>query len=304
MKQPLLAALAIAILPGFILPAAHATPQSTPAPAPSPGEIVAAAPAAEWQEIAADDLLLMMLANGRSIVIQLNPDFSRTHVANMRALARAHWWDGTSVYRVQDNYVSQWGDRTEKKPLPPGLQPTTEDYSLPAKGVAITRMPSRDAYAPVTGFWKGWPVAGDGKSAWLPHCYGMVGVGRNLSPDAGTGAELYAVIGHAPRHLDRNIALVGRVVEGMDALSALPRGTEGLGVYGPAQEPTGITSVRLASELPAADRPHFVQLDTAGPSFLRYAAARANRKDAFFNIPAGGADICNIPVPVKRSAPQ
>jgi hypothetical protein len=64
---------------------------------------------------------------------------------------------------------------------------------------------SPDAYAPSAGFADGWPVGFDGQAgtANLAHCYAMVGVGRNLSPDTGTGGELYAVIGHAPRHLDQ-----------------------------------------------------------------------------------------------------
>jgi hypothetical protein len=132
------------------------------------------------------------------------------------------------------------------------------------------------------------------------HCYGSVGVGRGLSPDAGTGAELYTVIGHAPRHLDRNIAVVGRVIEGVEHLSTLPRGTEALGFYATPGERTGIVSIRLASELPAAEQPHFEYLSTDSTSFARYASARANRKDEFFIVPAGGADVCNIPVPVRR----
>ena len=75
----------------------------------------------------------------------------------------------------------------------------------------------------------------------------MVGVGRNYSPDTGSGAELYTVIGHAPRHLDRNIALVGRVIEGMEHLSTLPRGTGDLGFYKTAPERTPIRAISSQS---------------------------------------------------------
>ena len=133
---------------------------------------------------------------------------------------------------------------------------------------------------------------------WPVHCYGMVGVGRNLSPDTGSGAELYTVIGHAPRHLDRNIAVVGRVIEGIEHLSSLPRGTEALGFYKTAEERVPIQSVRLGNEV--AGLPAYEYLSTESESFARYADARANRRDAFFIRPAGGADVCNIPVPVRR----
>ena len=111
--------------------------------------------------------------------------------------------------------------------------------------------------------------------AWLTHCYGMVGVGRNMSPDTGSGAELYAVIGHAPRHLDRNIALVGRVISGIEYLSSLPRGTGALGFYETEAERVPIASIRLANTLPAAEQPKFEYLSTESASFARYADARA-----------------------------
>jgi peptidylprolyl isomerase len=129
----------------------------------------------------------------------------------------------------------------------------------------------------------------------------MVGVGRDMAPDTGMGGELYAVIGHAPRHLDRNIALVGRVVEGIEQLSALPRGTETLGFYKTGTVARMIRSVRLASALPAAERPRFQVMRTGSASFGAYVRARANRRDAFFNVPAGGVDLCNAPVPVRRT---
>lgn len=320
-------------------------PQPAPAPAPAPvvsrrpagqtpAEIVAAAPAAAWRRMAAADLLVMELApdsagKPRRIVIQLLPaPFSTGHVANVRALARAHWWDGTSINRVQDDYVAQWGDASERKPLPPGLEKVAQaDYVAdlgPARvdGAAlragggeaafigrVTTL-ARDPYADVTMIWRGWPVASGVRGAaadprrtiaWPVHCYGMVGVGRDMAPDTGTGAELYAVIGHAPRHLDRNIALIGRVIEGIDHLSSLPRGTQPLGFYATAAERVPIVSVRLASELPAAQQPQFEYLATDSASFARYADARANRQDAFFIAPAGGADVCNVTVPIRRA---
>ena len=164
----------------------------------------------------------------------------------------------------------------------------------------------KDSYAPWVQFWDGWPIgaefAGANPPFWPIHCYGMVGVGRNLSPDAGTGAELYTVIGHAPRHLDRNIALVGRIIEGIDHLSSLPRGKGTLGFYEDESRRTPILTVRIASDLPEEDRPQFEYLDTGSKTFASYANSRANRRDPFFNVPAGGADICNIPVPVRRVA--
>lgn len=180
------------------------------------------------------------------------------------------------------------------------LRLQTGDTSRPAG----QRGTNRDAYARDTIVFNGWPLGVDqsANTSWPTHCYGMVGVGRNLSPDTGSGAELYTVIGHAPRHLDRNIALVGRVIEGMEHLSSLPRGKGALGFYAPDEvhKRTPILTVRVASDLAPADQPKFEYLNTEGETFARYAEARANRRDPFFNVPAGGADICNIPVPIRR----
>jgi peptidylprolyl isomerase len=290
----------------------------------------------------------------RRVIIQLMPaPFSQGWVGNIRKLAAAKWWDGTSINRVQDNYVVQWGDATEKKPLPEGLVTVGEgEYRVPLASVpaeffrggcatltkrwsadgesyriippkhvradANTLMTAgcapRDAYSLVTANTKGFPFAYGSREmpladaifeqkltydVWPVHCYGMVGVGRNMSPDTGTGAELYTVIGHAPRHLDRNIALVGRVIEGMEHLSSLPRGTGALGFYESAKERVPIRSVRIGAA--AKDLPAFEYLNSDSDSFARYAEARANRRDPFFIRPAGGADICNIPVPVRRA---
>ena len=290
---------------------------------PSPGEIVAAAPASEWRAIAPEDLLVMTLApdargEPREVVIQLMPPpFSQGWIDNIRTLSRAHWYDGISVVRVQDNYVAQWGDPNHDtpeatgpaKPLPGGLKVMGEgDYEAdnPRENLLRTIVTaddgwgSKDAYANHVGHSGGWPIGYSEVSWWPVHCYGMVGVGRSYSPDTGTGAELYTVIGHAPRHLDRNIALVGRIVEGMEHLSSLPRGTGDLGFYLSEEERVPILSIRVASDLAEGERPRFEYLSTEGDTFAAYAEARANRRDPFFIHPAGGADICNIPVPVRR----
>jgi peptidylprolyl isomerase len=261
------------------------------------------------------------------VVIQLMPaPFSQGWVGNIRKLAAAKFWDGTAVNRVQDNYVVQWGDpdaedKVKAKKLPEGLAVMPESeyvatdtslFSIPTLIVDHARFLLADPYwrgGGGYGFANGIPVALDTvrlsglpdpnpPQAWPVHCYGMVGVGRDMPPNTGTGAELYTVIGHAPRHLDRNIALVGRVIEGIEHLSSLPRGTGPLGFYEKPKERTKIRSIRIGSEV--KDLAAYEYLSTESASFARYADARANRRDAFFIRPAGGADICNIPVPVRR----
>jgi peptidylprolyl isomerase len=209
------------------------------------------------------------------------------------------------VYRVQDNYVAQWGRNDSDKPWPAGVVPKPPpEYTRSLKGLSVKPLGFADAYAPGAGFVDGWPVAYSVKAGWadLAHCYASVGVGRDLSPDTGTGGELYAVIGHAPRHLDRNIALVGRVIDGIDKLSSLPRGTEALGFYKDKSLYVPITALRLASQMPATERPSYEYMDTKSASFAQYLKVRANRHDAFYIRPAGGVDLCNVQVPVRKKS--
>lgn len=277
-------------------------PEPASLPPPTAAQIAEAAPGSAWTAIADDDVMLIDFADGRRTAIWLASAFAPVHIANIRMIARAGWWSDATVYRVQDNYVTQWGDATETKKPPAGIATSPPaEYEWPARASAMTPNPFQDAYATITGFSAdGWPVAGDGTRQWLPHCYGMVGVARNLAPDTGTGTDLYTVIGHAPRHLDRNIAVVGRVIEGMAALSALPRGTGGgLGLYEDAAMRVPITRVTIASDLPPVARPHFEYLKPGSPDFARYLEARANRAPPFFTVPAHAADLCNLPVPVR-----
>jgi peptidylprolyl isomerase len=318
-----LAAVAALLLASCAKPAPGDAPADAPAtpaawrPAPvrgatEPAEIIARSAPSDWRPIDPENLMIMELAGanglaGGRVAIELAPDFAPVHVANMRRYARAGWWNEAAIYRVQDNYVAQWGNNESAVPLPAGIVPRPPaEYERRLAGLAIRPLGYPDSYAPAVGHVNSWPVAYDParRSAWLTHCYATVGVGRDLAPDTGAGGELYAVIGHAPRHLDRNIAVVGRVVEGMGLLTARRRGTGDLGFYRTdhGETPIPIRSVRVAADLPAAERPRFEAMRTDTAAFAAYVTGRANRGGAFFQVPAGGVDLCNVNVPVRRRA--
>ena len=277
---------------------------AAPPKPPTPNDIVASAPATAWKAINPDNLLVIDLKSGGRVIIQLAPAFAPVHVANVKALARSSHWTGATIYRVQDNYVAQWGNNDSDKPWPSGVNPKPPaEYTRALRGLSVTPLGTRDAYAPAAGFAEGWPVAYSLKGGWanLAHCYGSVGVGRGLAPDTGTGGELYAVIGHGPRQLDRNIAVIGRVVEGIEHLSTLPRGTEALGFYKDPAQYVPIASVRIGADMPPAERPHFQVMDTKSRTFARYLQVRSHRFDDFYRRPALGVDVCNVQVPVRRT---
>lgn len=300
------------LIPLFaLLLAAQSSPAlPTPAPAAAPAAPVLPSDAieADWRAIPDDELLVMTLANGRTVVVRLAARFAPEHVANVRTLARAGWWNGESVYRVQENWVAQWGDPSEKKPMAAGVKdvPAAEfeiAKSLVAQGptqLLAQRMARPDSYSTLSGFTAdGWPVAGDGKATWLTHCYGAVGVARDALPSTGSGSELFTPIGQSARRLDRNYTVVGRIIEGMSYLSALPRSDAAMGFYATPGERTGIVSVRLASDIPAAERPTFQYRATDNPRFAAY--VRLREVAAPPTVPTG-ASVCDVPLAVRRVA--
>jgi len=155
---------------------------------------------------------------------------------------------------------------------------------------------SRDSYAESVGFVNGFPVASDGKRMWLAHCYGMLGVSRDLQDDSGNGSGLYIVTGHSPRHLDQNVTLVGRVLEGMHLLSSLPRGTGDLGFYQSAAEYVPILSIKSGS---AVENLKIEVMDTSSSEFTEHVKKRTTRKEEWFLEPTGKIELCNVGVPQR-----
>ncbi|KLJ00344.1 peptidylprolyl isomerase [Luteimonas sp. FCS-9] len=272
-------------------------------------DLLDASTPADWRTPDPQDTLYLDLATGR-VIIELAPDFAPAHVTNIRTLAREGFWNGLTLYRAQDNFVVQFGDIVEDgapgKPIGSARARLPAEFDRPATGLDFHALPDPDGWAAQTGFAAGFPAARDAAAqagrdgrAWLAHCYGTLGAGRDTAPDSSNGTELYVVTGQSPRQLDRNITVVGRVLRGMELLSVLPRGTGPLGFYTDAAQRTPIRAVRLASETPLAERTPLEVLRTDTPLFDAVVESRRNRRDAWYLRPAEHIDLCNITVPVR-----
>ena len=304
------ARLALAVLCCTLMITA-ASAATAPAPAkkkfPSAQEILDAAPASAWRDLDPANTLYLELASGR-VVIELAPQFAPQHVANIRTLAHAHWFDGLAIIRSQDNFVVQWGDpnsgEKNARPLAPAKTHLPAEFSVDAKGLAFHRHPDSDGYAPQVGFVDGFPAGRDPKTgkAWLAHCYGVLGAGRDTAPDSSTGGELYVVTGQAPRQLDLNITTVGRVVKGMELLSVIPRGTGPLGFYEKPEQRVPIKAIRLAADVPQTERTPLQVIRTDTPTWDAAVEARRNRRDDWYVHPAGHIDLCNVPIATRDPA--
>jgi len=305
---PLAVAISLALLPVHLLHAAQpriAAPAEL-APVTTVGDVIKASKPSDWRPLDPNNTLYLDIPAGR-VVLELAPDFAPKHVANIKALVAEHYYDGLAITRAQDNWVVQWGDPDENKPkaILHAQRTLPGEFTVPLKNVKnFTRLPDTDGYAPQVGYSNGFPSARDPQSgtAWLTHCYGTVGVGRDNGSDSGGGTELYAVIGQSPRHLDRDITVVGRVVSGMPLLSTLPRGTGPMGFYDSSEKNVPIKSIRLAADVPPDQRSHLEVMRTDSAAYQAVLEAQRNRGGPWSKVKAGHIDVCNAPIPVREAA--
>ncbi|MEZ5939068.1 MAG: peptidylprolyl isomerase [Hyphomonadaceae bacterium] len=272
---------------------------------PTPSEILDASPDADWRPLDPENTLYMDFPGKGRVIIEMAAQFSPNHVANVRALSREGYFVNGAVTRVQDNFVAQWAQAADP-PRPPkvGKETLPAEFKHPYdSSIEFTRLPDPDTFEDRVGFSGGFPVARDDSDIWVAHCYGTVGVGREEGDDTGGGIELYAIIGQSPRHLDKNLTVLGRVVQGMDILSSLPRGTGEIGFYETPAEYAHYTDIKLAADVPVADQTPLEVLRTDSETFAALVNARRWRKDTFYKRPAGRIGLCNITVPV-RPAPK
>lgn len=281
----------------------------TPEPPRNMADLLAATKPSDWRPLDLENTLYLDLPAGR-VVIELAPAFAPGHVGNVKALAREGYFDGLTILRAQDNYVVQWGDpegedEQKKRPIRKGKATLPAEFDRAAgPDLPFTKLPDGDVYAPEVGLSGDFPAARDPKTGrtWLAHCYGMLGAGRGNDSASGGGTELYVVIGHSPRHLDRNVTLLGRVVLGIELLSTQSRGPGAMGFYEKPEQRTPIRKMRVAADVPPAERQPLEILRTDTPAFTALIDVRRNRREEWFLQPVGRIELCNVPIPVRPIA--
>ncbi len=162
--------------------AAPVAPDMTPAEETSAG----AAMAPEQYLNNPEYMLNLDLSTGGRVVIQLYPNVAPDHVARVKELARAGFYDGVKFHRVIDGFMAQTGDPT-------------------ATGQGGSRLPDLKA-----------------EFNDMPHLRGTVSMARAESPDS---ANSQFFIMFQPRFaLDHRYTVFGRVVSGMQYVDAIQRG--------------------------------------------------------------------------------
>ena len=92
------------------------------------------------------------------------------------------------------------------------------------------------------------------------------------------------------------MTLIGRVIDGVEKLSTLPRGSGPLGFYREEGDKVPIRSLRFGTDYD----PGWQALRTDTATFAALVNARRYRREDWFVDPAGAIGLCNVPLPARR----
>ncbi|WP_105190336.1 peptidylprolyl isomerase [Pseudoalteromonas sp. T1lg48] len=255
----------------------------------SPAEIMAAAEASDWRQVDSNNLMILTLESG-AVYLEVNPLLAPKHVLRLRELAKSGFYKGLSMYRFVEGFVAQGGAGEQETDIAP-LQQEFVSHTKQPLALDI-KVNDNDGYAPRSGFINGFAVGQNeaGTQTWQLHCMGALGMARGNGVDSAT-SEFYVVIGHAPRYLDKNITVFGRVLAGMEHLQRLQR-------PGSKQTPFNpIIDLQFADQLAPEQRPKIRVMRTDSERFQALVAARKSRPEEWFVATPNYIDTCAMAVP-------
>ena len=267
-----------------------------------------------WNPADLENTVYLQLEEG-TVVIELNSTFAPKTVKRFKELLEEQFYRSLSFYRVIDGFVAQGGDESDidgqaaantikaEFEIAWPLKPEDKEEAKDWQPMAWTLVQKEDMFAPYTGFINGFPAARDEKKAgkaWLTHCPGSIAMARNEDPHSGS-TDFYIVIGQAPRYLDRNLTIFGRVIWGMDIVQRIKRGPAlDNGIIQEDLERTWIKRMQLASSLEESEQLDIYVADTNSKGFKAMLKKRRNRSEKFFHHqPPKVLDICQVPIPSR-----
>lgn len=256
-----------------------------------------------WFTPDAKDLVYLQTNTG-VVVIMLSADTAPTHKQRFKDLIKDGFYDGKHFYRVIEGFVAQGGSNEENQPFALASPLKAEFYRSPIPNATVVVEPDA-VHAPSTGFLHGMPVGIDDKNDqfWHAHCPGTVAFARDVAKDTAT-TEFYIVLGQAPRHLDKNMSVIGRVLTGMEHLQQLPRGERDKG--GVISSPTArskIISAHLGDTIPVQEQRYFRIQSATHPDFQQKVANARTLNNAFFHdksLTPRTIDVCYYQTQVKE----
>jgi len=253
--------------------------------------------AAEWRTASAENLLVIDTTKGR-ILVELTPEVAPLHVERVKLLARRGFYDGVPWHRVIDWFMAQTGD-----PLGNGEgQSPYPDLKAEFTFRREATMPFAAVAEPAgarVGFFHSLPIqtqpesafalTADGKvHAWGLYCPGVAGMARDEGND--TANSQFFLMRRAYPALDKRYTIWGMTLSGLDVVRNLKVGDGDNGMVG--AEPDRMTRVRIAADIPEAERPSVQVLATDSPRFRALVEATRSARGADFSV-------CDVVLPVQ-----
>jgi peptidylprolyl isomerase len=247
--------------------------------------------ASDWRTPDPENILVVDTNKGR-IIVELAPEAAPNHVARVRQLAKAHFYDGQTFFRVIDGFMAQTGD-----PKNDGTggsdQPNLAAEFLFRRGPGYA--PAGKAGTVEMGFVGSLPVysqnsalaamTADGRvAAWGAFCPGVLGRARAGDPDSANSQFFFMRQHYAS--LEKTYTAFGATLAGLEAIRAIKVGEP---VAAPQDK---MVTVRVLSEIPEAQRPKIQVMDTRGPAFSALIAKRRAEMGGAFTL-------CDVTLPVQ-----
>jgi len=230
--------------------------------------------------------LLVIDTNRGRIVIEMEARVAPRAVERVSLLARRGTYDGLLFHRVIDKFLAQTGNPNNRDGGGTELPDIKPEFWVPEPESDVTWVRTTgDGREGIIG---SLPVAkgiDPFMPAWVAHCTGLVGMGRQADPRT-ANSEFYITRG-STRGLDHDYTLFGRVLAGQAVVDALAVGE-------PPSTPDHMIRVRSAIDLASADRPRLEVMDVRSREYTRLAAAKRRSRGSQLSI-------CDMMPPARSS---
>ena len=253
----------------------------------------AAKPESDWRALDPANTLVIETSKGR-IVVEMQPLLAPKAVERVKRLASEGVYDGLLFHRVIEGFVDQTGNPNNRDGGTSAYPDLPAEFSarLPPQAGDVVVLERSDA---MEGFLGSTPVSGVSakeralggdhrRRVWGAYCDGVAGMGRQAGIDT-ANSEIFFMRAPA-RRLDHDYAVWGRVVQGLDVVRAISVGE-------PPAAPDRMVRVRLAAELPAAERLRLQVASERGPAFRAQVAQLQVRLGARFSV-------CDVPIRIRQ----
>jgi peptidylprolyl isomerase len=247
---------------------------------------------ANWRQLDPENTLYIDTVHGR-IVIEMYPEVAPNHVARIKQLARAGFYDGLLFHRVVEDFMDQTGDPLGTGEGGSNLPDLNPEFMF-RRGQDMPFVEAAQQAGARLGFYKTLPietapdaqmaVTGDHRvAANALHCQGVASMAR---ADAENSANSQFFLMRAPYPaLNKRYTVWGRVVWGQEAVLAIAVGN-------PPPHPDRMVAVRVAQDLPPDQRAPIYVLRTDGPQFHQLIEETRHRRGADFSV-------CDVQIPTR-----